>query len=35
MALAAAWCRAGVQRIATTDWRDFQRYGVFELVTLT
>jgi len=26
--LAAAYHRAGVRRLATTDWRDFARYGV-------
>lgn len=29
--LAATYHRAGVTRLATTDWRDFERYGVFEL----
>lgn len=32
--LAAAYFRSGVQRIATTDWRDFKVYGVFEVVDL-
>lgn len=32
--LAASYYRAGVRRIATTDWRDFTRYGVFELERL-
>lgn len=32
--LAAAYRRAGVQRIATTDWRDFNVYGVFEILHL-
>lgn len=29
--LAATLHAAGVRRLATTDWRDFQIYGVFEL----
>lgn len=29
--LAATYYRAGVERLATTDWRDFARYGVFEI----
>jgi predicted nucleic acid-binding protein len=33
--LAASYYRAGVQRLATTDWRDFATYGVFELEPLT
>ncbi|MDN5870565.1 MAG: type II toxin-antitoxin system VapC family toxin [Nitrococcus sp.] len=32
--LAASYHRAGVRRIATTDWRDFTLYGVFEVLTL-
>lgn len=32
--LAASYHRAGVHRIATTDWRDFDVYGVFEIVRL-
>jgi predicted nucleic acid-binding protein len=32
--LAASYHRAGVGRLATTDWRDFARYGVFELERL-
>jgi predicted nucleic acid-binding protein len=32
--LAASYHCAGVQRIATTDWRDFKVYGVFEIVRL-
>lgn len=32
--LAAAYRRAGVERIATTDWRDFNVYGVFEIIRL-
>lgn len=32
--LAASYHRAGVRRIATTDWRDFRAYGVFEIVEL-
>lgn len=32
--LAATYHRAGVRRLATTDWRDFARYGVFELEPL-
>jgi predicted nucleic acid-binding protein len=31
--LAASYYRAGVRRLATTDWRDFARYGVFEIET--
>jgi predicted nucleic acid-binding protein len=31
--LAASYHRAGVRRLATTDWRDFARYGVFEIET--
>lgn len=29
--LAATYHRAGVRRLASTDWRDFELYGVFEL----
>jgi predicted nucleic acid-binding protein len=29
--LAAAYHRAGVARLASTDWRDFERYEVFEV----
>lgn len=32
--LAATYHRAGVHRIATGDWRDFSRYGVFEVVSV-
>ena len=32
--LAAAYYRVGVTRLATTDWRDFERYGVFQLTRL-
>jgi len=32
--LAASYFRAGVKRIATTDWRDFNVYGVFDIVRL-
>lgn len=32
--LAASFYCAGVQRVATTNWRDFDRYGVFETVPL-
>ena len=32
--LAASYYHAGVRRLATTDWRDFARYGVFELERL-
>lgn len=32
--LAASYHRAGVQRLATTDWRDFVCYGVFQLERL-
>lgn len=32
--LAASYHRAGVTRLASTDWRDFERYGVFALERL-
>lgn len=32
--LAASLYAAGVERLATTDWRDFETYGVFELVRI-
>lgn len=32
--LAATYHRAGVERVATTDWRDFQRFGVFQVERL-
>lgn len=32
--LAATYYRGGVQRVATTNWRDFARYGVFEVIGL-
>lgn len=32
--LAASYYRAGVHRIATTDWRDFAVYGVFDVVAM-
>lgn len=32
--LAATYHRAEVRRLATTDWRDFESYGVFELQRL-
>jgi hypothetical protein len=32
--LAATYHRAGVVRLATTDWRDFSRYGVFEVLPI-
>jgi hypothetical protein len=32
--LAATYHRAGVERLASTNWRDFAVYGVFELVPL-
>lgn len=32
--LAASFRCAGVRRVATTDWRDFDVYGVFEIVRL-
>lgn len=32
--LAASCYCAGVRRIATTDWRDFNIYGVFEIIRL-
>lgn len=33
--LAASYHVAGVKRLATTDWRDFASYGVFELEPLS
>ncbi|MGH7226247.1 MAG: PIN domain-containing protein [Gemmataceae bacterium] len=32
--LAATYYRAGVRRLASTNWRDFASYGVFELERL-
>jgi predicted nucleic acid-binding protein len=32
--LAANYRSAGVKQIATTDWRDFRIFGVFELIRL-
>lgn len=32
--LAASYHRAGVTRLASTDWRDFERYGVFAVERL-
>lgn len=32
--LAATYHRAGVERLASTDWRDFAVYGVFDLEPL-
>jgi predicted nucleic acid-binding protein len=32
--LAATYYRAGVRRFASTDWRDFEVYGVFETVRI-
>ncbi len=32
--LAATYHRAGVRRLATTDWRDFEIYGAFEIERL-
>lgn len=32
--LAANYHSAGIKRIATTDWRDFRIFGVFELIDL-
>ena len=32
--LAASYHCSGVRRLAATDWRDFERYGVFELERL-
>lgn len=32
--LAATYHRAGVTRLATTDWRDFERFEVFEVTRL-
>jgi len=33
--LAANYHSAGIKRIATTDWRDFRIFGVFDIVHLT
>jgi len=33
--LAANYHSAGIKRIATTDWRDFRTFGVFDIVPLT
>ncbi len=33
--LAANYHSAGINRIATTDWRDFRIFGVFDIVHLT
>jgi len=32
--LAASYHRAGVVRLASTDWRAFERYGVFDVIAL-
>ena len=32
--LVATYYRSSVIRLAATDWRDFERYGVFEVVRL-
>jgi predicted nucleic acid-binding protein len=32
--LAATYYRAGARRLASTNWRDFDRYGVFEVERL-
>jgi predicted nucleic acid-binding protein len=32
--LAACYHRAGVRRLATSNWRDFARYGVFQIESL-
>jgi len=32
--LAANYHSAGIKRIATTDWRDFRTFGVFDIVHL-
>jgi predicted nucleic acid-binding protein len=32
--LAATYVAAGVRRIATSDWRDFSRYGALEVLAL-
>jgi predicted nucleic acid-binding protein len=32
--LAASYYTAGVRRIATTDWRDFSIFGVFDVVAI-
>jgi len=32
--LAVTWCSAGITRIATTNWRDFVIFEVFEVVGL-
>ena len=33
--LAANYHSAGIKKIATTDWRDFRIFGVFDIVHLT
>lgn len=33
--LAANYHSAGIKRIATTDWRDFKIFGVFDIIHLT
>ncbi|HLF30316.1 MAG TPA: type II toxin-antitoxin system VapC family toxin [Xanthomonadales bacterium] len=33
--LAANYHSAGITRIATTDWRDFKLFGVFEVIRLS
>ena len=33
--LAANYHSAGIQCIATTDWRDYKLFGVFDIVHLT
>jgi len=32
--LAASYHCSGITKIATTNWRDFKRYGVFEIISL-
>ncbi len=32
--LAACYHCSGISKIATTNWRDFKRYGVFQVVSL-
>jgi hypothetical protein len=32
--LAATYHLAGVQRLAATDWRDFETFGVFEILRM-
>jgi len=33
--LAANYYSAGIKRIATTDWRDFRIFGLFDVIPMT